>query len=508
MAERLPILHLVGTPSTGLQGRQALLHHTLGNGDFTAFADMSSHIVATLGLLKPGGRLTEEVDRVLGVALTECRPVYLTLPTDLVHTKVSAESLKKPLPHPHSAPPRGPPSLNDRSAEDELLSHVVERITARFKASKKPIVIIDACAERFGCADELRKLVEGSGVRFFETPMGKASLDESHPQYGGAYVGANSLPAVREEVESADFILMAGRLESDFNSGSFTFDLPVRHTVELHSFETKIGFATYPPDIRTILPLLTKSFTEAAKSQTESRPVDKQLREESDQQRDSAQKVPELGEGAGKGGIEGSITHKWFWPRMGKFFKERDIIVAETGTSAFGIINVPFPSKASCLAQTLWGSIGWATGATLGAALAAQEQKEPNRTILFTGDGSLQLTVQEVGTMIRRGVSPYLFVLNNDGYEIERQIHGKTAEYNNIQLYDHQLLLPFFAGKKSKHPYQSYEVHTPAELNKLLDDPEFNKPDRLRLIEVYMPRDDAPAALINQGKLTAEANAV
>jgi pyruvate decarboxylase len=94
-------------------------------------------------------------------------------------------------------------------------------------------------------------------------------------------------------------------------------------------------------------------------------------------------------------------------------------------------------------------------------------------------------------------------------YEIERQIHGKTAEYNNIQMYDHQLLLPFFAGKKSvsgreatfhtglrahlvtipqKHPYQSHEVHTPAELNKLLDDPEFNKPDRLRLIEVYMPR--------------------
>jgi hypothetical protein len=32
---------------------------------------MSSHIVATLGLLKPGGRLTDEVDRVLSVALTE-----------------------------------------------------------------------------------------------------------------------------------------------------------------------------------------------------------------------------------------------------------------------------------------------------------------------------------------------------------------------------------------------------------------------------------------------------
>ncbi len=64
----------------------------------------------------------------------------------------------------------------------------------------------------------------------------------------------------------------------------------------------------------------------------------------------------------------------------------------------------------------LTGSIGWATGATLGAALAAREQGNDNRTILFTGDGSLQLTVQEIGTMIRRGVSPYLFVLNNDGW--------------------------------------------------------------------------------------------
>jgi hypothetical protein len=112
--------------------------------------------------------------------------------------------------------------------------------------------------------------------------------------------------------------------------------------------------------------------TEAAKFQTEKRPVNKQLREESEEQRGKAQKVPELTKGSGKGGLEGSITHEWFWPRMGKvrggvdgwmvefeltlvlvlqFFKERDIILAETGTSAFGIINVPFPSTASCLGE-------------------------------------------------------------------------------------------------------------------------------------------------------------
>lgn len=33
-------------------------------------------------------------------------------------------------------------------------------------------------------------------------------------------------------------------------------------------------------------------------------------------------------------------------------------------------------------------------------------------------------------------------------YEIERQIHGVKAKYNDIQMYDHQQMLPFFAGKK------------------------------------------------------------
>lgn len=68
-----------------------------------------------------------------------------------------------------------------------------------------------------------------------------------------------------------------------------------------------------------------------------------------------------------------------------------DVIITETGTSAFGLINVPLPSHSTYVAQVLWGSIGWAVGATLGCALAATEEKHHRRTILFEGDGSLQL---------------------------------------------------------------------------------------------------------------------
>lgn len=82
------------------------------------------------------------------------------------------------------------------------------------------------------------------------------------------------------------------------------------------------------------------------------------------------------------------ISHAWFWPRMSKFFKPKDVIVAETGTSSFGILDVPLPKDSVFLAQILWGSIGWSVGSTLGAALAAKDANL-NRTILFVGDGSL-----------------------------------------------------------------------------------------------------------------------
>ena len=82
------------------------------------------------------------------------------------------------------------------------------------------------------------------------------------------------------------------------------------------------------------------------------------------------------------------ISHTWLWPRVSQFFKENDVVVAETGTSSFGILDVPLPKGAIFLSQILWGSIGWTVGATLGAALAA-EDLGLGRTILFVGDGSL-----------------------------------------------------------------------------------------------------------------------
>src|SRR5271170_2212926 len=103
-----------------------------------------------------------------------------------------------------------------------------------------------------------------------------------------------------------------------------------------------------------------------------------------------------------------TVTQAWFWPRVGEFLKENDTVITETGTANFGIWDTKFPKGVTALSQVLWGSIGYSVGACQGAALAARDAGKERRTILFVGDGSFQLTAQELSTMIRLGLNPIM----------------------------------------------------------------------------------------------------
>ncbi len=193
------------------------------------------------------------------------------------------------------------------------------------------------------------------------------------------------------------------------------------------------------------------------------------------------------------------ITQAWFWPSVGNFLKENDIVITETGTANFGIWETKFPKGVTALSQVLWGSIGYSVGATQGAVLATRDAGEDRRTILFVGDGSFQLTAQEVSTIIRHGLKPIIFVICNDGYTIERFIHGMDEVYNDINNWNYKDLCKVFNAKEGS--YRTYQIKTKDELRGLMADEKFNSADVLQFVELYMPKKDAPKALV----MTAEA---
>jgi indolepyruvate decarboxylase len=94
-----------------------------------------------------------------------------------------------------------------------------------------------------------------------------------------------------------------------------------------------------------------------------------------------------------------------------------------------GLAFALMPKGAKFFNQPIWGAIGWATPASFGAAVAAPDR----RVLLITGDGSHQLTAQEISQFGRRGLKPIVFVLNNSGYLIERLLCANPEyEYNDV----------------------------------------------------------------------------
>lgn len=119
-----------------------------------------------------------------------------------------------------------------------------------------------------------------------------------------------------------------------------------------------------------------------------------------------------------------------------------------------------------------------------------------------------QLTVQEISAMLRSDLKPILFVLNNEGYTIERFLHGKTRAYNDIQNWNWTDLLNVFQGYPAEQRKgKSYTVRTRDEMEKLLSDESFAKAEEIQLVEVIMNRLDGPQTLRRQAELSGKANA-
>ncbi|KAF9643971.1 pyruvate decarboxylase [Thelephora ganbajun] len=472
-SEHVPVVHIVGTPNTLQLKTKPMLHHTLGDGRFDAYQKAAEQFTISQAHLTRKENADVEIDRVLTDCIISGRPVYLTLPTDVAYERISAARLSTP--------------LNKESPENDpdIEASVVESIYKLVKEADGDVaVLVDACAIRHRIKKELREFLDQSQFPVYAAPMGKTAIDEDHARYGGVYVGSISHPEILEKVEGAKFIISIGSMLSDFNTGNFTYHIPKGKTIELHSDHSRVLHALYPGiGFKKLLPNLTAKLAEF---------------------REVAQKTPVPSfTYAVPDEPNDIISQAYLWPRVGQFFKPKDVILAETGTSSFGIIDVPLPKEATLITQVLWGSIGYSVGATLGAACAARDLNL-GRTILFVGDGSLQLTVQELSTMVTNKLTPIIFVLNNSGYTIERYIRGMHRQYNNVASWDYTQILKTFTG--GNDVTVSYKVKTKAELNALLNDETFKKAEKMQLVEIIMPAEDAPASLSRQTELGGKTN--
>lgn len=399
-AEHNIVFHIVGMPAMTTQEKHAIVHHTLGNGEFDQFMTMATPVVCAKTMLTPKN-CVNEVERVIAAALEQHRPVYIAIPHDYVHKEISSSIAPA-----HVLPKSDPETL------EKVVSTIVDKLSNAKKACIMPGILV----ERFGLKELATAVVNASGLPYVTMESDKSVLDETNPSYLGLYSGQLINPEIREFVESCDCILAIGTILSDYNTGMFTAKLDKSRIINIMPYEIQIGDTDYPHvKMSDVLGELVKRLHKRIDVRG---PVAK---------RPTTPKVD----------AENPITADYLYASCAKFFKPDDIIIADSGTSFFGLLPVFLPKGAKFQNQTFWVAIGWATPATFGVAMAA-----PNRrVVLITGEGSHQMTAQEISQFYRYGLKPIIFVLNNHGYLIERMLSKKLDYcYNELAEWQYHKL--------------------------------------------------------------------
>ena len=455
-SEHVPVICIAGSIPLRSIDRGLGMHHTMADGTYDHFLNAYAHVTAAHARLTPRNAATE-IDRLIVTAWREKLPVYMELPSDVAYLDIEV--------------PAGPLVLANAPSDPERLRSCVAAITGRVSSAKSPAILVDADAARFGVASELMELAEKMQAPVAVINTAKGVIDETFPLYLGIYIGEASESRAREAIETSDCLLAIGYRPLEVTTGDFSALLPA-NTIHARGHSLDVGDDNY--QAVTLKEVLRGVIDEVPRAKNR-----------------VIRHVPAAVAGAHTDG-SAKLTQAVYWQAMQGYLREGDVLFVDNGTS-YALFGLKFPPKCTFVGSVNWGSIGYSVGALLGTLTAAPER----RHLLFVGDGSFQVTAQELSTILRHDHKPVIFLINNGGYTIERGYLGKTESYNDIANWSYADLPKVFRRDTSA---RSFVVRTVRDLQNALSAPN----DSLIFVESIMEPYDALAPVVNSSNKGAD----
>jgi indolepyruvate decarboxylase len=456
-SEHVPVICIAGSIPLRSIDRGQGMHHTMADGTFDHFLNAFSHV--TVGHARLTSRnAAGEIDRLILAAWREKLPVYIELPSDIAYLDIEV--------------PTAPLVLAQPPSDPERLQSCIAAIAERLATAKSPAILVDADADRFGVAPELMKLAEKMQIPVAAINAAKGVIDESSPQFLGIYNGLASEPHVPAVIENSDCLLAVAYRPIEVTTGDFTATLPA-NTIHLRGHSVDVGDDNYQAiTLKEVLRGVIAAVPRAIEHALPPRP---------------AAALPlARSEGSDR------LTQLAYWQAVQSYLRPGDVLYVDNGT-AFTLLGLKLPTGSTFVGSVNWGSIGYSVGALLGALTAAPER----RHILLIGDGSFQVSAQELSTILRQGHKPVILLVNNGGYTIERGYLGKDDEYNDVANWSYAALPNIFQPGTSA---RSFVVKTVGDLQEALNAPN----DALVFVESIMDRHDALAPILMSSNKGAE----
>ncbi|WP_311390076.1 alpha-keto acid decarboxylase family protein [Corynebacterium haemomassiliense] len=465
-AERLPMIFISAGYNTNDEASGRFLHHTIGTTDYSYQEEMFRPVTCKTVRILTAEEAPAKIDDAIATALRESKPCYIEIASNLADAEC---------PEPQ---PKQFPRAWELPYDADAVEQAADAVAKQLNATKKPILLAGPHLRPYGAIDAFKRLAEALGCAVAVQPNAKGFFPEDHPQYIGHYLGTSSAPGAEAMVDLSDCVLAAGPMFTDYSTVGWTTTVP-NDSGYIAIAEDGV---TTPEGNYTNLPIAPVLDAVAQKVEKNSATIEQYNRD--DVTGEQAEYTPAAdGE---------QLTRAEMVHQINELITQDSTLFAETGDSWFNGMHMQLPGGAGFEIEMQWGAIGWSVPSAHGYAVA---KGNDHHTILMVGDGSFQLTAQEVCNMIRYQDNITVIVVNNKGYVIESALH--EGPYNYYKNWDYAALMDAFNAEDGEGI--GITATTAGELRDALRTASENT-HRPVLIEAQIPHDDMTQDLVKWGK--------
>ena len=327
-------------------------------------------------------------------------PVHVDLTKDALMGVCSTE-------HPDTVDlPGFKPTMDGNYRQIKLAAHEIAQAERPVILAGHGVLIADA-------TEELRELAEKAQIPVAHTLLGVSAMDETHPLSLG-FVGMHGWKHVNKAIQSADLLIALGMRFDDRVTGHVPTFAPYARIVHVDIDPAEIGknVAVEVPivgDVKRVLKVLLEQVQPVAPERRAA-----YLKELADWRAESVE-APWHGSGAWR---NGQLSADYVVARIGEATEHDATLVADVGqnqmwTARYGGFRRPN----SHISSGGLGTMGFGLPAAMGAAIGRPDKE----TWAIVGDGGLQMTVQELMTLVQDHIPVRVALLNNHKLGMVRQ---------------------------------------------------------------------------------------
>jgi len=372
----------------------------------------------------------------------------------------------------------------------------IERAIEAIEKSSRPLLYVGGGVQWSGAAPELRELAKGLGIPVTETLMGLGSMPASDSLRLGM-LGMHGSYGTNTAVTNTDCLIAVGARFDDRVTGRIADFAPKAETI----IHLDIDPSSISKNVRVDVPIVgdIKTVLEDMLRAIKGRESIARRRPEWQtwhQQILQWKRDKPLYENGKEGRKDGLVSPVQVIEELHQITKGDCILATDVGQHQMWVAQMfPFENPRSWLTSGGLGTMGYGLPAGIGAKFAAPDK----RVVVISGDGSIQMNIQELGTAVQYDVDIKVIILNNYFLGMVRQWQEKFYQ----ERYSYSAMsVPNFVKLADAYGAHGFRIEKAKDLPKMMKEA-FATPGPV-LIDIAIPKDEAVMPMIPPGGSMSE----